>query len=446
MSKLTVSELTNKIKNILENSFTGPVSVVGEISNYSVSSLGHCYFTLKDDNAQIKCVFFKRYRILLRDYEPKNGDKVVVTGDLTVYEKDGLYQIIVKKIEYDSVGDFYKKFEETKRKLEKEGLFDSDLKKEIPNFVKRVAIITSPTGAAIKDFIRTIKKNSVNMIVDIWPAPVQGDDAIPIIIDQITKINKFVGYYDILILMRGGGSLEDLSIFNDEFLARSLFHSKIPTISAIGHERDFTICDFVADLRVATPTAAAEKVSEYYVTIEEKIDNLTKHLIKEMEYKLMNNLQYLDTLDARIQKNSPYQRVRSKIQEITLIESKILENLKSCLFQNEKKVVEYLRRIERENPIYKLENFNIKIDQFIKNMKTILSGKLEVLNNRVDSMMNSLNLTNPENILEKGYAIVLQDKNPVVSVNSIHLEDELEIKMKDGYINTFVTGKKVRRK
>ncbi|MGA1862636.1 exodeoxyribonuclease VII large subunit [Deferribacter thermophilus] len=445
MNKYTVFELTTKIKTILESSFPGQICVVGEISNYSISTSGHCYFTLKDEKAQIKCVFFKRYRILNSEYEPKNGDKVLVTGDLYVYEKDGQYQILVKKIEYDSVGDFYKKFEEIKRKLEKEGLFDASVKKEIPHVIRKVAIITSPTGAAIKDFIRTIKKNGVNITIDIWPAPVQGEDAIPIVIEQINRLNSFVEYYDLLILMRGGGSLEDLAIFNDEFLARTFFNSKIPTISAIGHERDFTICDFVADLRVATPTAAAERVSEYYLTIEERIENLQKHLVKEMEYILMYNLQYLDTLDARLHKNSPLQKVRSQIQDINLIEKRMISFLKEILVTHERKIFESIRKLDIFNPVNKIENYSVQLEQYLKNIKSVMRNRIDLLRSRLDMMLNSLNLTNPDNILEKGYAIVFKEGDPITSVKNLHLEDELEIKLKDGYINGFVTGKKYRR-
>ncbi|KAA0259321.1 exodeoxyribonuclease VII large subunit [Deferribacter autotrophicus] len=446
MKKFTVSELTKSIKRLLEGNFPSSINVVGEVSNYSVSTLGHCYFTLKDENAQIKCVFFKRYRLLNSDYEPKNGDKVIVTGDLTVYEKDGNYQLLVKKIEYDSVGDFYKKFEETKRKLEKEGLFDTENKKEIPFFVKKVAVVTSPSGAAIKDFIRTLRKNGANIDVDLWPAPVQGDDAIPVIINQLSFLNQFTHLYDVVVLMRGGGSLEDLSIFNDEFLARAFYACNIPTISAIGHERDFTICDFVADLRVATPTAAAEKLSEYYITIGDRIDNLERRLVKEFEHNLIMKYQYLDTLEAKLLKNSPVNKIRQKIKELEFYENNIISLIKHKLSDMEKILSGLMQKIIPYNPTYKLAHLYSTIDNSLKIMTSILMAKMQNSKDKIDNLINALRLLNPENILDKGYAIVIKEKKPVGSVKNIHLEDELEIRMKDGYISSFVTGKKTWRK
>ncbi|MGA1846924.1 exodeoxyribonuclease VII large subunit [Deferribacter abyssi] len=446
MKKFTVSELTKLIKRLIEKNFTSSINVVGEISNYSVSTLGHCYFTLKDENAQIKCVYFKRYRLQNLDYEPKNGDKVIITGDLTVYEKDGNYQLLIKKIEYDSIGDFYKRFEETKRKLEKEGLFDTENKKEIPYFVKRVAVVTSPSGAAIKDFIRTLRKNGANIEVDLWPAPVQGEDAIQVIINQFSYLNQFTNSYDVVVLMRGGGSLEDLSIFNDELLARAFFACKIPTISAIGHERDFTICDFVADLRVATPTAAAEKLSEYYITIGDRIDNLERHLIKEFEHSLIMKHQYLDTLEAKLLKNSPINRIKQKIKQLEIYENSISSLLKHKLSVREKNLSDIIQRIIPHNPVERLLHSYSIVDNLLKIIESIMVAKIQVNKDKIESYITLLRLLNPENILDKGYAIIIKDKNPVGSVKNIHLEDELEIRMRDGYINSFVTGKKIWRK
>ncbi|MCA1980793.1 MAG: exodeoxyribonuclease VII large subunit, partial [Calditerrivibrio sp.] len=247
MKQFTVTEITRVLKNLIESNFDGIVSVEGEISNLSISPSGHLYFVLKDENAQIKVALFKKFILLNRGYTPKNGDSVIVYGELTVYEADGNYQIIARKIEYREIGIFYKKFEETKKKLEAEGLFDKIIKKKIPDIIEKVAVITSPNGAAFKDFMKILRDNKVPLEVHLWGVQVQGAQAVNEIVTALDNVSRY-GNYDLVILMRGGGSLEDLAIFNDEFIARGVSNQKNPTITAIGHERDTTIVDFVADM------------------------------------------------------------------------------------------------------------------------------------------------------------------------------------------------------
>ncbi|MBZ4671930.1 MAG: exodeoxyribonuclease large subunit [Deferribacteraceae bacterium] len=442
--KLTVTEITKKIKFLLESNFNSPVCVVGEISNLSVSPSGHVYFTLKDESAQIKVVFFKRYR-MANTYKLNQGDKVEVIGDLSVYESDGLYQIIARKVVYDSAGDFYKRFEETKRILEKEGLFDKDKKKDIPLIVKNVAVLTSPTGAAIKDFIQTLKLNGVGLNIDIWPAQVQGAQAIKDIISKMQLLDRYASIYDVVILMRGGGSLEDLIIFNDETLAREFFKLKIPTISAIGHERDFSICDFVADLRVSTPTAAAETLSKPYLELRNRIrDNINK-IIRMSQIKLDKNYQLLDKFLSLVSYKNPKNIIKNKKEILDKYLSDITSSIglkikNKYLILNEKSYI-----VEKKNPINIVNELKSKVRHIDSLLSSSINNKIEKCKFSLDILNQKLKLLNPENILERGYSIVYKNKIPVGSLNNVNLEDYLEIQFKDGYTSVFVTGKKVKK-
>ncbi|UOD34333.1 exodeoxyribonuclease VII large subunit [Deferribacteraceae bacterium V6Fe1] len=442
--KLTVTEITKKIKFLLESNFNSPVCVVGEISNLSVSPSGHIYFTLKDESAQIKVVFFKRYR-MANTYKLNQGDKVEVVGDLTVYESDGLYQIIARKVVYDSAGDFYKKFEETKRILEKEGLFDKDKKKDIPLIVKNVAVLTSPTGAAIKDFIQTLKLNGVGLKIDIWPVQVQGAQAIKDIILKMQTLNKYVGTYDVVILMRGGGSLEDLIIFNDETLAREFFKLKIPTISAIGHERDFSICDFVADLRVSTPTAAAETLSKPYLELRSRVKEHISKAVRATQIKLDKNYQLLDKFISLISYKNPKSIIKSKKEMIDKYVSDIISSIGLKIKNNYIVLNENLHTIEKKSPVIIVNELKSKVRHIDSLLLSSLSKKIEKCRFSLDILNQKVMLLNPENILERGYSIVYKDKMPVGSLSNVNLEDYLEIQFKDGYTNVFVTGKKVKK-
>ncbi len=277
---LSVSELTSRIRELLENNFFD-VYVTGEISNLSKPISGHIYFTLKDENSSIRCVLFKFQQRLI-DFDYKNGDKVIVRGRITVYEKRGEYQIIVDYVEPDGIGALYLKFERLKKKLKEEGLFDEKYKKKIPEFPKKIAIITSPTGAAIRDILNILKRRFLNLQIIIAPVKVQGEEAKTDIVKAIQFVNLYIKDIDVIILARGGGSLEDLQPFNEEIVARAIFQSKIPIISAVGHETDFTIADFTADLRAPTPSAAAELVVKNKEDLLLHLSNLEKQLISNI--------------------------------------------------------------------------------------------------------------------------------------------------------------------
>lgn len=439
MKKFTVTEITRQIKNVLSTTFNEPVVVVGEISNFSMSPSRHAYFTLKDENSQIKVVFFNRL-LMLNKYKPKNGDKVEVIGDLTVYEADGVYQIVARKVTYSTEGEFYKKFEETKKILEAEGLFDR--KRGIPKIVKRVAVLTSPTGAAIKDFIKVLKNNNIALTVDIWPVQVQGQQAASEIINSLDKVNRFSHLYDLLILMRGGGSLEDLIIFNDEYLARALYKSKIPTISAIGHERDVTICDFIADLRISTPSTAAETIAKPYINYRNRLNELLRQIRKLIQYNLDKNYQSLDKYISLINYKNPINVVMNHKDILHKIVKSILSSINVKIEERKNSIKSALYKVKTCSPMLSIQNFKTKILYIEKNITQMQYNRLKFNISRLDALLDRLKVLNPANVLERGYAIVYNEKSVVTSVKDIKLEDNLEIQFKDGYSSVFVTGKK----
>ena len=274
---ISVSELNSYIKNKIDNDeILNNVLIKGEISNFKNHYTGHMYFTLKDENSLIKCIMFKSYAQKL-EFMPKDGMKVFAFGTVSVFERDGIYQIYVKAMQEDGVGILYKKYEELKQRLEEEGYFDERHKQKIPLMPKTIGVLTSQTGAVIRDIINVSTRRNPNVVIKLLPVPVQGEGAAEKIADGIRLMNE-KNIADVLILARGGGSLEDLWPFNEEIVAHAIYNSKIPIISAVGHETDFSISDFVADLRAPTPSAAAELAVPDIYEIKQKINSYQSRL------------------------------------------------------------------------------------------------------------------------------------------------------------------------
>lgn len=442
MRKFTVTEITEAIKNLLEGSFRDTVTISGEITGLSVSPKGHIYFSLKDDKAKIRVAMFKNAS-LSRSYVPKNGDSVEVMGELKLYESDGAYQIIARKIEYDSVGLFWQKFEELKRKLEAEGLFEEALKKPIPELPERIALITSPTGAALTDFLTTARNAGGRFMIDLWPVPVQGKEAVAPIVKALNTAGKLTQRYDAIVLMRGGGSLEDLAVFSEEAVARAVAATDVPCISAIGHERDFSICDFTADLRVATPTAAAVKLSEGYAIREKELAAYSGRLLSVMENRLNVLSQRSDFLLRRLNASSPNAKIRALRSTIDLHRRTIAMKTQNRVFTLSRRVENLSSHMAKYHPgvmLTKMKNTAVNAVKAIENItfNTLKENKqrLELLSARLDGL-------SPEKAIERGYALVSINKKLVRKAKDVHLEDELLIRFNDGYINTFVTGRKL---
>ena len=389
MKTLTVSEVNNYIKKILDNDFIlNNLLVRGEVSNLKYHSSGHIYFSLKDSVSKINCVMFKSNSISL-DFKLEDGMEVIARARCSIYQGTGALQLYIDKLEQEGLGELYIKFEKLKKKLEEEGYFDFEYKKPIPKMPSRIGVVTSETGAVIRDIINVTKRRSSLVDIVLYPALVQGEGAYKTIIEGIKYFNdkKIV---DTIIIGRGGGSLEELWNFNEEDLAKEIFKSKIPIISAVGHEVDFTISDFVSDFRASTPSQAAEIA----VPLESDIRNIIKDC-EDKIYKLT-----LDTLN--------YEKER-------------INNYKKILNLNSPEVI--------------LSNSYIEIDRLKDKMRNILLNKIEKEKIKLKLLNDLLEAHNPLNVLKKGFAIVEdKDNNVISSKKELRDIDEINIIFSDGKI------------
>ncbi|MCX7761587.1 MAG: exodeoxyribonuclease VII large subunit [Candidatus Kryptonium sp.] len=392
---LTVSELTYKIKEFVEPNFQD-IWLQGEISNYKVHSpSGHVYFTLKDQNASINAAMWKRYADnYLRDRDYKDGDKVLVHGKIEIYEPRGEYKIIVDFIEPLGIGELQIKFEMLKQKLAAEGLFDKRYKKPIPEYPNKIGIVTSPTGAAIRDIINIISRRFPAVELILYPVKVQGEGAAEEIAQAIRDFNSY-GEVEVIIVGRGGGSIEDLWAFNEEIVARAIFESKIPIISAVGHEIDYSISDFVADLRAPTPSAAAELVVKNRDDVIENVQNIWYNI---------------------------HQLVIDKIK-------------------NAKKEVEHLVKSYAFNrPLDWLRQYTMRIDELTRALDIAMSHRFEIIKQDFNQWLKRFESVNPELALKRGYAIVYKNGKIVHSKNELKINDEFNIKLSDGTIKGVMKG------
>jgi len=343
---LTVTQLTHQIKNLLEGTFPD-VWIEGEISNLNIPQSGHVYFTIKDEHSQIKAVLFKSAQRHLK-FTLQHGMQVICRGRVSVYEPRGEYQIILEYVEPKGVGALQKAFEGLKTKLEKDGLFDSERKRPLPFLPKKIGIVTSPTGAAIRDILRVIKRRHPRMSVLLYPVPVQGPDAAPSIVEAIAYFNNEKSV-DVMIIGRGGGSLEDLWAFNEEVVARAIYGSRIPVISAVGHETDFTIADFVADLRAPTPSAAAEMVVESEEHIRDLVDGLAARLVTNIRQelgRLRDTVQHAARLLA-----DPRKRLEQYSQRVDELLGRIILGLKHHVRRDRALLIALTGALDHLNPL-----------------------------------------------------------------------------------------------
>ena len=389
---ITVTELNKYIKNKFEkDEYLTELLIKGEISNFKNHYTGHMYFTLKDENSLIKCVMFKTYAQKL-NFMPKDGMKVIILGGVSVFERDGVYQIYVKAIQEDGLGDLYTKYQQLKENLEKQGLFNPEHKKKIPMMPKIIGVLSSQTGSVIKDIINVSTRRNPNVYIRLLPVPVQGEGASEKIAYGIDFMNKNK-LADVLILARGGGSLEDLWPFNEEIVARSIYNSEIPIISAVGHETDFTIADFVADLRAPTPSAAAElavpDIYEINKNLNSYKDRLRMALIKKVEFMKLR-----------------YEKCMS-----------------SSVFK------EPTRRIN--------DNY-LKVDMYIKQLESIIKQKYKNEKTKYIELISKLDALSPLKTLSRGYSLVEKNNKIIKSVTQLNEGDEIEIKFADGKVNAIV--------
>jgi len=433
---IKVSALNNYIKLLFDdNTFLRKVYLKGEISNFKNHMSGHLYFTLKDEEGRISAIMFKSRTTELK-FTPEDGKKVLVEGRISCYPAQGTYQIYVDNMEEDGLGNLYILYEELKRKLKQEGLFEESHKKRIPKYPQKIGIVTAPTGAAIKDILSTLKRRYPICETILFPALVQGVNAKEDIVRQIKRAENYD--LDILIVGRGGGSIEDLWAFNEECVARTIYECKIPVISAVGHEIDYTISDFVADLRAPTPTGAAEMAVPTRKEVKEKIDSFhiqICHLINKIIQEKENNLKQIK--NSYLLKN-PNMLYDIKIQKL----DQINEHITQFFIQYLKEKKQLLHQLESsyllKNPqiLYtnKLEKLKLVWENIQKNISYYLNQKEQVFN----LQMNNLKLVNPLNLLEKGYTLIQKENQLIKDCNHLNINDIISIKMKNGSVNAIV--------
>lgn len=433
---ITVSQLNHYISRVLgTDPLLARIVVVGEVSGVKIHSSKHIYFTLKDKGSRVNC-FFPRYNVAKAEFIPEDGMEILVKGQVSVYEAGGSYSINVAQIEKSGEGDLAAAFQQLKEKLKKEGLFDSEYKKPLPFFPRNIAIITSETGAVLHDILSIIKSKNSACNLRIFPSLVQGEQAAPNLIKTIKTVNKEFPETDLIILGRGGGSLEDLWAFNDEGLARTIFESLIPIISAVGHETDFTISDFVADVRAETPTAAANLSVPDTEDLKEKIERLKTQLYNSGESILKTS--YLEVKSHDL--NNLYKILTERIKntEVNLEQQKqqLTRDMDNLITQNQIKIDELYNEldiVEKLNrAIVKVENNLDKIiertDNYIKSKKLL-----------IDNTLKTIEDLSPYNVMKRGYAIVINPRGKAITtIKQIKEKDSLSLVFKDGEANAVV--------
>ena len=415
---ISVGELNRSAKYLLEDAFTN-IAVIGEISNMSRPSSGHIYFTLKDEDGAIGCAMWRSQASKL-NFNPEDGDKCILKGQVSLYPATGRYQLMVKSIEQAGAGNLMHQFEKLKKKLESEGLFDQSKKLSIPQAPKHIGVITSSSTAAFQDIVSTIQRRAPFAQVSISPAVVQGDTAPNTIINSLNRIIKFNDHnqdnpIDLVLICRGGGSIEDLWCFNNENLAREIASFPIPTISGVGHEIDFTICDFVADMRAPTPTASAEIATEFNFQAKDKIINLYIDLGRTITNSILNKIQKIEYLKKNIR--SPLMILREQNQKIDSYELQLKQNIKMLLTENKQTLSLLRSRLKERSPNKYIQQLNTKID----NIKNLIKKEIKSCINRnsvlIQEYEKNLEILNPLSILERGYSIIQNKSGESIKSN-----------------------------
>ncbi len=431
---LSVSDLNQQARQLLEQSFA-IIQVEGEISNFVSPSSGHWYFTLKDDRAQVRCALFRNRSRFLK-YRPQNGDKVLLRAKVSLYEGRGEYQLIGEYLEAAGSGDLQAAYEALKQKLQLEGLFETEHKQMLPAMPQHIGVITSPTGAAIQDILSVLKRRFPSIPVSLFPAAVQGDEAPSQLIQALTLANRSA-LCDVLILGRGGGSAEDLSAFNDEALARAIFASTIPIVSAVGHEIDFSISDLVADVRAPTPSAAAELLSpdraqlcQQFAAYHNRFTQLARHQLGQRQHKL-------EALRARLR--HPGQRLQDQSQRLDSLELRLRQASRQLLNSHQIRLTHLSERLNQLQPDRKIAQLKQQLPQLQQRLTQSLNHRLELLRQQLSEQAHALNSISPLATLERGYSITSNALNQVVQDSSqLKAGDLIQTQLARGTVSSTV--------
>ncbi len=435
----TVSTLTREIKSLLEDRFPF-LWITGEISNYALPASGHSYFSLKDANSVISCVMFKNQKRKLK-FAPESGMKIMGLARISLYEPRGSYQLIFEHLEPEGAGSLQVAFEQLKKKLASQGLFEDRHKKQLPFLPSKISVITSGTGAAVRDIIHVATRRMPGCHMEIVPVQVQGENAEHLIADAIEIVNSLSSKADLIILARGGGSIEDLWAFNSEKVARAIFSSKIPIITGVGHETDFTIADFVADFRAPTPSAAAEIALPDKRALIQKIDRLRESCAHAMNQKINFFHQKLDDLNFRLKcPDRILNDYKIRIQEC---KARMKRNLQTRIAYNRERVFWLEKALEMNTPLFKIREHRKHVNRLSASLEGGIDDRLSLYKGKIREMVVKLDAFNPKFVLDRGYSIarIWPEKKILMDASDAAMDDQIEIVLSKGRLVTRVENK-----
>lgn len=443
---LTVHALTKYIKRKFDaDPHLHEIMVKGEISNFKQHSSGHMYFTLKDEKARILAVMFARNNQQMK-FKPENGMKVLIKASITVYESSGQYQMYVSEMQPDGIGQLYLAYEQLRAKLEQEGMFRPDHKKAIPKYPRTIGVITSPTGAAIRDIITTIKRRYPIAKIMIYPALVQGETAAPSIVKAVQQANEQDSpLIDVLIVGRGGGSIEELWAFNEEIVARAIYTSNIPVISAVGHETDFTICDFVADMRAPTPTGAAELAVPHIDELVERILTRQSRLIRGIKEKVELQKLRLNRIQRSYAFRYPKVLYDQKMEQLDKQTELLTRNVQRVLEQKHMQQELIQKQFVRNHPNHYIKKANQDLaslqKNLVRNTELILQAKRQAFLSKIGKM----DALSPLKIMERGYNVAYDHHGKLIaSIKQVKPKDQIELNLADGMVEAEIIAVKER--
>ncbi|WP_435927404.1 exodeoxyribonuclease VII large subunit [Dryocola sp. BD613] len=437
-SIFTVTRLNQTVRLLLEQEM-GQVWISGEISNFSQPSSGHWYFTLKDDTAQVRCAMFRNSNRRVT-FRPQHGQQILVRANITLYEPRGDYQIIVESMQPAGEGLLQQQYEQLRQRLTAEGLFEQQYKKPLPSPARQVGVITSKTGAALHDILHVLKRRDPSLPVIIYPTAVQGADA-PAQIVRAIELANLRDECDVLIVGRGGGSLEDLWSFNDERVARAIFASKIPVVSAVGHETDVTIADFVGDVRAPTPSAAAEIVSRNQVELLRQIQSQQMRMEMAMDYSLAQRTQRFTRLQHRLQQQHPQLRLARQQTTLERLQQRLTLSMDARLRRGAQQQQRLAQRLNQQQPQARIHRAQTRIQQLEYRLSQVVTARLNATRQRFGTALAQLEAVSPLATLARGYSVTTQPDGKVLKkTTQVKFGDRLTTRLEDGWVESQVTG------
>ena len=435
---ISVSEINRRAKSILEENFPF-VWIQGEVSNFFSAASGHWYFSLKDESSEIRCAMFanKSHRIT---FEPKDGDHLVLNGTLSIFEGRGQYQIIVEHIELAGEGALLKAFEELKKKLLTEGLFDDSLKKKLPSYPRSIAVVTSPDGAVIQDIINVLSRRSPYFNLIVVPTLVQGEKAAPLICEALNKASDLENI-DLIILARGGGSIEDLWAFNNEEVARAIVNCPVPLVSAVGHETDFTISDFVADIRAPTPSIAAEIISQPYSELKETLEGYQSYLLKSVESQFDSQRTRITNLIKRIR--HPGDKLREIGQKVDYLETTLIQEMHQKVSFKKNQLNLTQLSLQQNSPQNKVKEAKVYLQNASKDLLKAFQLKIERKRKLLGELVATIEAVSPLSVLARGYSIISTEPEGKIlsSSNQVKIGQTISAVLNKGRIKAEVKSK-----